>query len=242
MSVSPIRDRMLEIAARRGLTHLGSCCSVLPILCRIYEQAGPDDVVILSNGHAGLALYCVLEHFRGQDAEALYDRFGTHPERDEAAGIFCTTGSLGCGLAVAVGYALAGRKTHVVISDGECAEGIVWECLAFLGRQRILRSEPMRERALLAGMKPAESDQIPIEIWVNANGFSALDEVDVDWLESRIGAFFPHVNLVRTTNYPMPAALQAHYMKLPADSAEMPVRSSPAQTPMVDREPLPAGG
>src|ERR1017187_7394879 len=120
MSLETVKARMLDIAWRGGLTDLGSCCSALPILYEIYRRAHRDDVVILSCGHAGLALYCCLEHFRENDAEDLYDRMGTHPERDEAEGIYCTTGSLGCGLAVAVGYAMAGRRTHVVISDGEC--------------------------------------------------------------------------------------------------------------------------
>lgn len=192
MSLESTKARMLDIAKRRGLTHLGSCCSCLPILYGICEKADPDDVVILSCGHAGLALYCCLEEFRDQDAEALYERMGTHPERDEAAGVFCSTGSLGCGLAVAVGYAMAGRRTHVVISDGEAAEGIVWECLAYIG----------------------DHPELPITVHVNANGWSAYREVDWLKLGNRLNSFAPkQIRLWATTNAPFPDSLDAHYKR-----------------------------
>ena len=191
MSLESTKARMLDIAKRRGLTHLGSCCSCLPILYGIYERADPDDVVILSCGHAGLALYCCLEEFRGQDAETLYERMGTHPERDEAAGVFCSTGSLGCGLAVAVGYAMAGRRTHVVISDGEAAEGIVWECLAYIGLHH----------------------ELPITVDINANGWSAYRSVGYWDLLFRVRAFLPTAEVWNTKNEPFPDTLDAHYKR-----------------------------
>jgi transketolase len=188
---------MLDIAARRRLSHLGSCCSCLPILCEIYA-AHATDVVVLSNGHAGLALYCVLEHVFGHDAEALLERHGIHPCYDPQHGIYCSTGSLGCGLAVAIGYALAGLRTHVVVSDGECAEGIVWECLAFV----------------------SEHPELPITIHVNANGFAATRPVDRNTLSRRLYNFCPKLHFHWTTNAPFEGTVAAHYSTLTSEEAE----------------------
>lgn len=202
MTLESTKARMLDLATRYGLTHLGSCCSTLPILYRIYQHKSPDEVVILSSGHAGLALYCCLEEFEGQDAAALSRLMGTHPERDEASGIYCSTGSLGMGLAVAVGYAMAGRTTHVVVSDGECAEGIVWECLDYLGKH-----------------------DLPLTLHVNANGWSAYQEVDQGRLLNKIAAFCPKVVFHFSNNEPFPDSLQAHYQKMEPCAAPLPIHS-----------------
>jgi len=185
-----IRERILNISRRHGLMHLGSCMSCLPILVNIYTRE-PNAVVILSNGHAGLALYCVLEEVFGHDAEELLERHGIHPCYDPEHHIYCSTGSLGMGLAVAAGYAMAGKRVHCVISDGECAEGIVWEVLAFLG----------------------DHPSLPILVHVNANGWSAYRRVDLPLLRRRLAAF-ASVDLRETTNAPLPDNLSAHYMKL----------------------------
>jgi transketolase len=79
----------------------------------------------------GLALYVVLESYYGLDAEEIFDEHGVHPGRCERCMIDCSSGSLGQGLPIAVGMALANRNRNVycVISDGECAEGSIWEAL-----------------------------------------------------------------------------------------------------------------
>jgi transketolase len=182
-----VRERILDISRRHNLSHVGSCVSCLPILLHIYNRY-PDDVVVLSNGHAGLALYCVLEAVFGHDAEALLEKHGVHPCHDPENHIYCSTGSLGMGLAVAAGYAMAGRRTHCVISDGECAEGIVWEVLRFL-----------------------DSHDIPLSVYLNANGWGAYSRiVDATRYTGR------SLYVWRTSNLPMPNSLAAHYDKVSA--------------------------
>jgi len=190
MDIDAIRARILDISKRHGLSHLGSCFSCLPILVHIYET-DPESVVVLSNGHAGVALYCVLEAVFGHDAEALLQKHGVHPCYDPEHHIYCSTGSLGMGLAVAAGYAMAGRRVHCIISDGECAEGIVWEVLAFLG----------------------EHPELPIGVYVNANGWSAYRYVSRWYLHQRLTAFFPFIGFNETSNHPFPNSLAAHYQK-----------------------------
>ena len=104
------------------------------IIDEIYKSKNEEDIFILSSGHAALALYVILEKYEGKDAEELFLKHGGHPHRDEENGIYCSTGSLGLGITVAVGRALAdkNRKVHVLISDGESAEGSVWEALRFI--------------------------------------------------------------------------------------------------------------
>jgi transketolase len=107
------------------------------------------DRVILSKGHAAAALYATLAERGFFDRELLnsYAQDGTHlPEQMSPAcvsGIEAATGSLGHGLSLGLGMALAGRiqnqdyRVWVVLSDGECNEGSVWEAAMFASAQRL---------------------------------------------------------------------------------------------------------
>lgn len=141
-----LKKRIIEISYKHKLSHLGSCLTAVDIIEKIYRTKEDDDVVILSQGHAGLALYVVLEkinefkinwkekELNGAyfNAEWLLKKQGIHPSRKHGLinkYIDCSTGSLGQGLPIAVGMAL-GNKNRIVnciISDGECAEGSIWE-------------------------------------------------------------------------------------------------------------------
>ena len=138
----------MVVCAKGG--HLGGALSVIDILVALYlggilryDPARPKweqrDRFVLSKGHCCMAMYNVL-------AEAGYfpryllesycaddGMFAGHPEHELVPGVEATTGSLGHGLPMAVGMALAGKLTaqdwHVycVLGDGECNEGSVWE-------------------------------------------------------------------------------------------------------------------
>lgn len=133
--------------ARRG--HIGSALSVVEIVRVLYEEVlrinpkNPSwedrDRFILSKGHGCLALYVALaEREFIRDAEL--SRFcefdsilGGHPQYGKVPGVEASTGSLGHGLSIGVGIALNGRidkkdyRTFVLLGDGECNEGSVWE-------------------------------------------------------------------------------------------------------------------
>lgn len=188
-----LKKRLIEIAYKYKLGHLGSYLSSLAIIDEIYQKMNKNDIFILSSGHAALALYVCLEKYRGQDAEALFLKHGGHPHWDEKAGIFCSTGSLGLGITVALGRAVANlnRKVYVLISDGECAEGSVWESLKTI----------------------VEHDIKNIEIHVNINGYAAYREVDINYLSNRLKAFLTSINIHYTTveHFPFLKGLNAHY-------------------------------
>ena len=81
-------ERILDISLEKRQGHIGSCLTTWPILDEIYATKKPEDIVILSAGHAGLAQYVALEKYTGQDAVKLFEKHGTHPSRDLDDGIY----------------------------------------------------------------------------------------------------------------------------------------------------------
>jgi len=188
-----LKRRVLDIAYKYKLSHLGSYFSSLMIVDDIFKNKADDDIFILSSGHAALALYAAIEKYHGIDAEELFNKHGGHPHRDEENEIYCSTGSLGLGLTVAVGRAMANKNriVHCLISDGECAEGSIWEALRFIHENKIEN----------------------IKVYVNVNGYAAYDEVDTEYLIKRLKTFLPSINIWHTTveHFPFLKGLNAHY-------------------------------
>ncbi len=136
MDLKKLKRRMVEIDYKYKNNHLSAALSALPIVKDIYERIDLNkDVFILSKGHGSLALYVVLEELGFKP-----DVSKSHPDIDVKNGISCTTGSLGHGLPIAVGMALAKKikgeegQIHVLMSDGECAEGTTWESLLIINK------------------------------------------------------------------------------------------------------------
>ena len=96
-----------------------------------------NDKFILSKAHASFPL-CILLKEKGNKP-----KLSTHLEIDEKNGIYCTTGSLGHGLPIATGMALAKKikkqkgKIFVMISDGECQEGTTWESILIASKHKL---------------------------------------------------------------------------------------------------------
>jgi transketolase len=130
-----IYRRILDLAITTGHAHLPSAFSVVEVLCQIYENKTDEDVVILSKGHGCYAQYAILQEIGVMSED--YPIKG-HPDKG-MPGIACSTGSLGHGLPIAVGMALAKQIRHcpgvvyVVCGDGESEEGSFYEawCIAY---------------------------------------------------------------------------------------------------------------
>lgn len=152
LAAQRIRRRVVDAAKQAGVGHIGSALSVADILAVIYGgflrghgPADPDrDRFVLSKGHAAMALYAALVE-RGwlneDDLQAYCDEgscLATHPER-VTPGVDFSSGSLGQGLSVAAGAALAARidgresRTIALLSDAECDSGATWEAALFAG-------------------------------------------------------------------------------------------------------------
>lgn len=194
--LTKLQRRCIDISYKFKLTHLNGVLSAVGIIDHIYFVKKPNEPFILSNGHVGLALYVVLEKYYSFDAEKLFEKHGTHPCRDMKDKIWCSTGSLGQGITVALGMAFADRKRNVYVmtSDGEMAEGSCWEALRIASDYRL---ENLRITCL-------------------ANGYSGYQKVDTDALDIRMQYFYP--SLMQKVNlYDKPdwlQGIQGHYIKM----------------------------
>src|SRR5579864_208708 len=121
--------------------HDWSSISTLDVLWVLYDRVlGNEDRFLLSKGHGPTAYYAVLAAKGLLPVETL-DGFGSfdsplgyHPDRVLAPGVEISSGSLGHGLGIAVGTALAGRRTFCLVGDGELDEGSNWEAAQWAGR------------------------------------------------------------------------------------------------------------
>ena len=85
--MNKLERRIIDISYKLKLSHISSCLMAVGIIDEIYKVKAKDDIFILSNGHAGLALYTILEKYEGHNAEKLTLKHGTHPNRDLKDGI-----------------------------------------------------------------------------------------------------------------------------------------------------------
>lgn len=154
-----LRRHVVRMCSRGGSSHVGSGLSIADIVALLYgevlrlDPANPDwpdrDRFILSKGHAGACIYAALAE-RGFFDVAELDRhyqngshLSGHVSHKQVPGVEVSTGSLGHGLGIGAGMAfnlrrLGGtQRVFVVLSDGECDEGSVWEAAMFAGHHRL---------------------------------------------------------------------------------------------------------
>lgn len=145
-----LRKKIFCTAYKGGTGHLASAFSVIEILyvlyCKGILRYQPDnplweerDRLIMSKGQGSLALYSILSKvgfFPEEELDTFCrpgSRLGGEPKLGDIPGVEASTGSLGHGLSYAQGMAMAyktmgkGNQVYVVVGDGECQEGIIWE-------------------------------------------------------------------------------------------------------------------
>ena len=154
-----LRCLALEAISRAGSGHPGGCLSAAEILAALYfhhlrldprEPNWPErDRFILSKGHAAPLLYAALALRGFFPLEELWtlrqlgSRLQGHPDRLKVPGVEMTSGSLGHGLPVGTGLALAARlsgaryRTYVLLGDGELQAGLVWEAALIAAKYRL---------------------------------------------------------------------------------------------------------
>jgi len=154
-----IRRKIINISHLKKASHIGTSLSIVDILAYIYSNilnisvstvSSPDrDRLILSKGHGCLALYTVLEYFKFFSSSILdtYSDNGSplmgHATKDCVPGVEASAGSLGHGLALSCGIALAGKhdkrqyKVYTILGDGECNEGTIWESALFASHHKL---------------------------------------------------------------------------------------------------------
>jgi transketolase len=241
-----VRRLILAQSKRAYVGHIGSSLAIADIIALLYGRlltgqdpdAADRDRVVLSKGHAALALYAGL-HLAGHLTAAELDTYcaddsllGVHPEH-QLRGVDFATGSLGHGLSIAAGAALAARiqgsrrRVFAVISDAECDEGSIWEAAMFAAHHKlsglvaivdmdaqqafgftrdVLDLEPMAERWRAFGWDVKE---------VDGHDIDKMQAV-VEGLDLAAGA--PHVLLARTVfgrgvSY-MESQIKWHYLPM----------------------------
>lgn len=154
------RKDVLKMAFKAGGAHIAPAYSIIEILTVLYfgnimryhpqePQWDGRDRFILSKGHACTALYAVLAEC-GFFEKKVLDTYcqedsslGGHPNMAHIPGVEASTGSLGHGLAYGLGQAIAGRidnkqyRVFVLMGDGECQEGSVWEAALVAAQQKV---------------------------------------------------------------------------------------------------------
>lgn len=241
-----VRTLILQQSKRAYVGHIGSALAIADIVALLYDRVlraqragSPDrDRVVLSKGHAALALYCAL-HLNGLITASELDTYcgddsllGVHPE-PELEGVDFATGSLGQGLSIGAGAALAGRilgskrRVFVVNSDAECNEGAIWEAGMFAAQQKLanLVSIVDMNAQQAFGYTRDVIDMEPMADKWRAFGWDVheVDGHDVDAMEKTVDRLNfksgpPHVLLARTTfghgvSY-MESEIKWHYLPM----------------------------
>lgn len=154
-----IRRDALEMTHISNGSHIASVLSVADILAVLYADILKYDInnpkleerdrVILSKGHAGAAIYSVLAEVGFFDVEILKTHYANgsklsgHVSHKEVPGVEFSTGSLGHGLPVGAGMAISAKRNKkdyrvfVILGDGECDEGSIWETALFANHYKL---------------------------------------------------------------------------------------------------------
>ena len=154
-----IRLDIVNMVNLGSSSHVGSALSCVDLILSLYSnyiQIDPEnpedperDIFILSKGHAGAAVYATLANLGFFDREVLKTHYQNdsnlsgHVSHKNVPGVEFSTGSLGHGLSVGTGIALAmkikesDRRVAVLMSDGECDEGSIWEAAMFASHHEL---------------------------------------------------------------------------------------------------------
>jgi len=162
-----VQDRIMRIGLETGCGHVASAMTVAPILVATYYD-DPKAIVILSKGHGALAQYVCLNEagvISNEMLKSYYkdDGLSGHATLDIEHGIYASTGSLGHGLPIGIGWAIANpdRKVVVIMSDGECQEGSTLESLQIIRRLEIRNIVPVVDVNGFGGFQELSEGQIP---------------------------------------------------------------------------------
>jgi transketolase len=134
IQMSSLRKKIIEASFLSGACHIGSALSCVEIIESIFLMKNPEDFFIFAKASGVATLYCKLH----PEKAAKYLKSYPLPSK-EVPGVIWSGGSLGMGLSIATGMALADRSRRVfcLISDGELQEGQTWEAIMFANQHKL---------------------------------------------------------------------------------------------------------
>lgn len=239
-AISAARKRLLQMHFESGVGHIGGNLSVLDALLVVFNEfLGDKDMFVLSKGHSAGALYISLWSV-GKLQEQDLVRFhkdntllAGHPPARGIADIPFATGSLGHGLSLAAGTALAFRlkqqdeRVFCVTSDGEWQEGSTWEALIFACHQRLSNLTILVDHNRLQGFGSTEEVASMSPLWDKLQGFDVdlqiIDGHNPDEIRAALSVecLRPRVIVLRTVKGHgvsfMENQMAWHYLPLTAD-------------------------
>jgi transketolase len=175
-----IRKKLLTMCQRVGVAHLGGTLSLCDMAVALYyeflkfDPKNPNweerDRLILSKGHTGCLIYNIFADMGIYKWEEIYNeynkidgRFGMHPNRKYIPNFEASTGSLGHGLSLATGMALAGRadksscRVICITGDGELDEGSNWEAIMCAAHYKLGNLVAIVDRNNISSSGPTET-------------------------------------------------------------------------------------
>lgn len=196
-----IRRDAVEMTHLSHASHIGSALSCADILAVLYADILHYDVnspkwedrdrLILSKGHAGSALYAALAEvgfFSKEELKTYYQngsKLSGHISHKGVPGVEFSTGSLGHGVCVATGIAMAGKldgksyRTYAVVGDGECDEGSLWETVLFANQFRLKNYTIIVDRNNLQSLGSCEDTMELLDLGKKFKAFG-WNVIDVD--------------------------------------------------------------
>ncbi len=193
-----LRHVTVDTTFNAGSGHLGGSLSMMDAACLLYyhvmkiDKTNPDfedrDRFVMSKGHAGIGWVAILADLGFIEKEDLKtfnltgSKLGMHLDANKVPGVEVSTGSLGHGLAMALGMALSAKLlkkdfyTYCLLGDGECDEGSIWESAMAIGHYNTNNLITMvdRNHAMIDGLTEDVMRLEPFEDKWKAFGFHAV--------------------------------------------------------------------
>ncbi|MCL2630064.1 MAG: transketolase [Firmicutes bacterium] len=223
--VADLRALCLLTTYDAGSGHIGGGMSVMDILAVLYHKIMKIDIknpnwedrdrMIMSKGHAGIAHASVLADLGFIDKKDLKtfnltgSKLGIHLDSNKVAGVDASTGSLGHGLSMASGIALAGKInnkdyiTYCILGDGECNEGAIWESAMAISHFKITNLVTIvdRNKCMIDGRTESVMALEPFADKWRAFGFEVV-EVDGHSIPELVSALEKAKNGAKTAEKP----------------------------------------
>ncbi|MEO8770338.1 MAG: transketolase [Ferruginibacter sp.] len=201
-----IRNRLIKMYKAANAGHVGCSLSCLEMIVFIkFQLMKSEDELILSKGHAAALLYSVLAEegvISEEDIETFYKNgtlLSAHPPVNRIKGIPFATGSLGHGLSIAAGLALASKlkkndkKIYCITSDGELNEGSTWEAALFIAHHNLKNVVWFIDRNYIQGFGRTEDTLKldPLDKKLESFGFEVVtaNGHDFDSLKNTVAQF-----------------------------------------------------